>query len=389
MRAFNRVLGIDATARVAIVEAGATWADIQAAANPHGLAVAVQQSSNIFTIGGSIAVNCHGRDPRYGCLVDTVRSLALMLADGTVVRATRTENPDLFASTLGGYGLTGVVLSAEVALVEDCWLDRRIVALSMEAYVDSLNARMTGNTGTSAIQLHFGRPSIRSSDFLDRVLTVDYRGTESYSGDRPERLSDESRVGINRAMMSLSRSGETGKAVRWYLQESIAERPGSRMLVSRNNAMRPEVRFLDYRSARDTDILQEYFVPVDRLVVFMQGLKTVARNRINLLSVTLRIVRKDTTTALAYARGDLIAVVVYANVGRDVASQREASAWTQELVALSLSLEGVYYLPYQRWPTKEQFDACYPRSAEFRAIKKTWDPHGMFSNRWSQAYLGL
>ncbi|HEY7976049.1 MAG TPA: FAD-dependent oxidoreductase, partial [Ktedonobacterales bacterium] len=49
---------------------GATWKQVQAALSPHGRAVRVMQDSNIFTIGGSLSVNVHGKDSHYGSLIE-------------------------------------------------------------------------------------------------------------------------------------------------------------------------------------------------------------------------------------------------------------------------------------------------------------------------------
>ena len=48
------------------VEAGVTWSDLHRVLGPLMLAPMVQQSSAAFTIGGSLSVNCHSRDPRWG-----------------------------------------------------------------------------------------------------------------------------------------------------------------------------------------------------------------------------------------------------------------------------------------------------------------------------------
>lgn len=388
MRAFKRVVRVDAVRKTALVEAGATWDDVQRAANPLGLAVAVQQSSNIFTVGGSIAVNCHGRDPRYGCVVETLREVTLMLADGRVVKASRTENPELFAATVGGYGLTGVLLEAEIALEDDGWLDKRVTALALDEYGPWLMERVLAPPASQpTVELHFARPSVRSRDMLERVIIVDYLRAAGQAAPRRS-LRPERHIALNKAVMALSRTGETGKAIRWYLQESFADRPGSRQRISRNNAMRPEVRFLDYRARGNTDILQEYFVPLGEFAGLMRALKRVVpRHRINLLSVTLRTLRRDDVTLLGYARGDMIAIVLYINVPRSESGVRESTVWTRELVDLTLAAGGTYYLPYQRWPTREQFAACYPRAAEFIAVKKQWDADRRFNSRWAAQYL--
>jgi FAD/FMN-containing dehydrogenase len=93
---YCRVLHIDPSIRVMTVESGATWAHVQAAANQKDLAVEVMQSSNIFTIGGSLSVNVHGRDPHYGSLINSTIAFRLLTFDGIVKNVSRKENSQLF-----------------------------------------------------------------------------------------------------------------------------------------------------------------------------------------------------------------------------------------------------------------------------------------------------
>ena len=75
------------------------------------------QSQNIFTVGGSLSANAHGRDIRYGSLIDTVRSFRLLKADGEII--TVKPDDDLFTVVIGGYGLFGVILDVELSLTRD------------------------------------------------------------------------------------------------------------------------------------------------------------------------------------------------------------------------------------------------------------------------------
>jgi FAD/FMN-containing dehydrogenase len=115
MKGLNHV-ELDAQASTIRVGSGATWHQIQDAIHPE-FAVKAMQSTDIFTVGGSIAVNAHGMDHRAGALMDSIRSLSVMLADGSVVTASREENPELFRHVVGGYGLFGIVLEAELEVV--------------------------------------------------------------------------------------------------------------------------------------------------------------------------------------------------------------------------------------------------------------------------------
>ena len=74
------------------------------------------QSTDIFTVGGSIAVNAHGMDHRAGSVARTIRAMRVMLPDGTIQTASPTENTELFHLVIGGYGLFGIVLNATLEI---------------------------------------------------------------------------------------------------------------------------------------------------------------------------------------------------------------------------------------------------------------------------------
>ena len=71
MRGFNRIR-LDAERRVVTVQSGATWHDIQLQLHPR-FAVQAMQSTDIFSVGGSISVNAHGMDHRSGSVGQSVR----------------------------------------------------------------------------------------------------------------------------------------------------------------------------------------------------------------------------------------------------------------------------------------------------------------------------
>jgi decaprenylphospho-beta-D-ribofuranose 2-oxidase len=69
------------------------------------------------TIGGAVAADIHGKNHHVdGSIANHVRSMRVGLADGAVVTCSATEEPELFWATVGGMGLTGVVLDVDLAL---------------------------------------------------------------------------------------------------------------------------------------------------------------------------------------------------------------------------------------------------------------------------------
>src|SRR5207237_10295442 len=101
------------------VQAGAKWADVIPYLDQRGRSVEVMQSDNSFSVGGSLSVNCHGWQFGRPPIASTVESFRLMKADGAIVRCSRTENRELFSLVLGGYGLFGIILDADLRVVAD------------------------------------------------------------------------------------------------------------------------------------------------------------------------------------------------------------------------------------------------------------------------------
>src|SRR6186997_236678 len=117
MRGFNRIV-LNESARSLTVQPGATWHDIQNVLHPR-FAVQAMQSTDIFTVGGSISVNAHGMDHQAGAMAKSIKSLRVMLADGSLQTVSATQNKELFDLVVGGYGLFGVIVEAELTIADN------------------------------------------------------------------------------------------------------------------------------------------------------------------------------------------------------------------------------------------------------------------------------
>jgi decaprenylphospho-beta-D-ribofuranose 2-oxidase len=389
MRTFNHVHAIDTTALTITVESGATWDEVQRALAPRGLAIKVMQSSNIFTVGGTLSANAHGRDIDVTQVVEVVDSFHLLLASGEVATVSRTLNPELFSLVIGGYGMFGVILDVTLRVTRDELYEQRATSVD---YKDFPRYFFETVKRDSAIVFMLARPSIDPdpSSFLREIVVATWRHAPAdATGDFT--LTEEAHVRRDRFFFGLSRKFDWAKALRWSLQKKVELGAGRARLVSRNNSMRPPLaplEFLEYHSSRDTDIIQEYYVPVENFVPFMDKFRDIlVAGKLNVLSSTVRYVTPNATPVLAYAPDKpVFAIIQMSNVGLSAEAQAHAESVTQQLVDAAIQYGGTYYLTYQLYPKPEQFHRAYPRAGFAFERKRFYDPNEMFSSQFYQKY---
>ncbi|HEX6885629.1 MAG TPA: FAD-binding oxidoreductase [Planctomycetota bacterium] len=375
-------LRLDPAARVVTAQGGATWAEVLALADPHGLSVAVMQSNSVFTIGGSLSVNCHGWQPDHAPVASTVRALRLLTAEGELLRCTRTENAELFAAVLGGYGLFGVLLDAELELVPNAALRAERFVVPVADYVATLEAQVLGLEPRP--ELAFGRLDVTPGEgFLREAILTVFRAEP---GAVPAPLRPPGSRWLKRLVFRGSVGSDYGKELRWTLERRLG---GLRFrgLLSRNQLLDEDLAALENADPRGTDILQEYFLPPEHLLRFLETLRAaVPRHGVDLLNVTLRDVAADEDTLLRYADRPLLALVLFFHQERTAEADGRLGALTGELLDAALSLGGRHYLPYRLQATPEQFHAAYPRAAELFAAKRRLDPGERFVNKLYATY---
>jgi decaprenylphospho-beta-D-ribofuranose 2-oxidase len=109
---------VDAAAGTATVPAGVSIDDLLGVLVPRGFFVPVSPGTRSVTIGGAIASDIHGKNHHGdGSFGNHVLRMSLLVADGTVAELSPTDRPDLFWATIGGMGLTGIVLDATIRLL--------------------------------------------------------------------------------------------------------------------------------------------------------------------------------------------------------------------------------------------------------------------------------
>ena len=384
---FHRVLALDPKRKRITVESGITWDKVQEEISIHGLAVQAMQSDNNFTVGGSLSANAHGRDLHFSTVIQSVLGFRILLADGSIVSASRTANSELFRLAIGGYGLFGIILEVDLALEEDCVFRQSSRVMPIDELPGYFNRKIRRDP---AAEFFIARPSIAPRSFLNDTIVTVWRK----SAARPEnvfQLDHERNVRRDRFLFGLSRKYTGGKTIRWHAEKYISLHPADGGIVSRNNAMRPPVsaiKMFDYHSPYDTDVIQEFFVPLPQFASFMEDMRAILReSQTNLLGLTIRYVKQDTESFLSYApREEALAAVVYINEPISADGRATSNALIQRLTRLALQHQGTFYLTYLRDLELEDLRRAYPSIDSFFQAKHRFDPQNRFASRFFQAY---
>lgn len=387
LKRFNRVLSLDVPGKRITVETGITWDRVQEVINPAGLAVKAMQSDNNFTVGGSLSANGHGRDLQFSTIIQSVLGFRIMLADGSVLQASRTENAEVFRLALGGYGMFGIILEVDLELVENVVYQQSSEIMPLAAFPEYFARKVQGDPHA---KFFIARPSIAAKGFLDETIVTKWRSTPA----RPKnvfRLDHERNVRRDRFLFALSRKYDWGKTLRWRAEKYISLHPSGDGFVSRNNAMRPPVsaiKMFDYFSSVDTDVIQEFFVPVSRILSFLEAARDILHNSgMNLLGLTIRYVKADLESVLSYApREDAFALVLLLNEPLSPEGWARSNKLAERLTRLAVQNGGTFYLPYVREVEIEDLRAAYPNMDTFFQQKHRWDPENRFTSRFFEFY---
>jgi FAD/FMN-containing dehydrogenase len=379
MRTLNRILRIDVTERTITVESGVTWRQMQEAVDPLGLSPAIMQSFCNFTVGGSLSVNCHGDYVGLGPVIESVKSIRIIAADGAIRTASRTENADLFRAAIGGYGGVGAIVEATLDLAENTKLERLTHRMRIDEYAAWHRANVLANDD---VVLHhaviypdaYTNVAAEVATRTDRPLTID---------DRLPPMGPP--TAVERSVLGAVTHSPAGPFIHERIYDPLTTRPA---VVWRNYEAARDAYSLEPASReRTTYVLQEYFVPVDRLTAFVPRMAEIFRtHNANVLNVSIRHTRADPLSLLSWARGEVYSLVIYYAQATTEDARERVGHWTRELVDAALAEGGSYYLPYQIHATRVQFLAAYPQAPEFFQLKRRLDPDYKFRNRLWEAY---
>lgn len=379
----DRVLAFDPDTGVLRAEPGLSLSTLARLYLPRGYFTPVSPGTQFVTLGGMVASDIHGKNHHtQGTFGAHVREVVLLCGDGVVRTASRRENPELFAATLGGMGLTGVILEVEVTLARPptTWLFEEVQrhgslhdvfhALRAASAAWPMTVAWIDTTSRGAAR---GRGIVMAGRWAQPSEVPTGAPTPLWPGGIP--VPDVFPNGVmNHASISALNTAWYLKAPSATLQHVVPPHTFFWQLDLATDWNRGYGRrgFFQYQCVMPSD-LAVYGSLLDRFQA--------------LGGASFVTVFKDCGAEgeghLSFPRpGTTLAVDVPL---RDAAWAR---TFVRELNAIVLDHGGRVYLAKDAFTTRDEFHRMYPRADAFDAIRRRHDPEGRLQSAQSVRLFG-
>ncbi len=384
------VLDFDPAQGLIRIAAGTRWPalhaflEAQRDADGHGWAIRQKQSgADDFSIGGALAANIHGRGLDLRPFVDDIEAFTLVRPNGEIVQVDRERAPELFALAVGGYGLFGVVADITLRLVRRRMLERRVRLLYRAELIAAFDRAR--DEGAVCGDFQFAIDPTHD-DFLNHGVFACYHPLPEDTPATAAALHLQSDDW--RELLSLAHTDKREAFRRYsaFYLASDGQRYGSddhQFGVYLDGYHREIDQILGHVGS---EMITELYVPRADLDAFLgQVADDCRRHDVDVIYGTVRLIREDRETVLAWARRDWACVVLNLHVRHDAEGRRRLRADARRLIDRALGFGGSFYLTYHREARADQVRAAYPRLEEFMAAKRRFDPDGMLDSDWYRA----
>ena len=376
MTALNTVEQFDPVTGVIVCEAGVTMKYLVKRYLPEGIVPPVCPGTGYVTVAGAVAHDVHGKNhDKHGSFGDHVLWLDLLLPSGEIKRISMAQHADLFIATIGGAGLTGLIVR---------------VAFNM-LRID-----------TNAVKVHEQR--MDSLDpFIEALKIADSQST--FSVGWVDALAGGQRLG--RGILITAEPAESFRPVRKRMSINIPfDLPSwtlNRMSVSIFNT------FYYHRSGRERwsyADFERFVFPLDALLHWnrLYGSRGIYQFQCVIPHDCAIVVMREllTLTAASGCASPLAVMKTLSRKGRgyisfpmpgitlalDFPRNRRSTDLIKRLYEITLSNGGRIYLAKDQCLDSEQFRSMYPDADQFKQVLQEIDPDGVMQSDLSRR-LGI
>jgi decaprenylphospho-beta-D-ribofuranose 2-oxidase len=380
----NHFLDWDEAEGILECEAGVSLEEIISVFGPKGWLPMICPGTKFVTIGGAIANDIHGKAHHIdGSFVNCVLSFTILLADGSVVDASRSENADLFWANFGGLGLLGVILKARIRLrkIETTYFKTKSIAIKgLDHMLEALE--------------QYDHEYNYSVAWIDALAKGRRLGSGVLSLGNAARLDELPEKLRTRPL----RTHKTGKlAVPFFFPSFVLNGLSVRLLNK-------VIAFVQ-NSPKEFVHYEKFFFPLDAISDWNKGygkrgfiqyqfVIPEENGKKNLTEILEMIAGSHCTPFLNVFKrmGEGQGILSFPFSGYTLAIDfpvtKELLSFTPRLDAKVLSAGGRVYLGKDALLHENTFKAMYPQHEEWMTIKRKYDPGNRFSSNISRR-LGL
>jgi decaprenylphospho-beta-D-ribofuranose 2-oxidase len=377
-RHLNRMIAFEPTSGQLVAEAGVLLGDIIEAFLPRGWFLMVTPGTKFVTLGGAIAADVHGKNHhRDGSFRTCVDWIDLMGPDGYIRRCSPQDDATLFDHTLGGMGLTGIILRAAIRLrpVQTAWIRQTtITAPNLKAAMGSFEAAQDATYSVAWIDClatggHLGRSLVMLGEHAERTDLSLQQGRAPFNIPLKRKLS----VPIDLPAFTLN--SLTLQAFNAVYYRAKASKAGSHLVD-----------------------LDSYFYPLDAILGWnriygrkgfaqFQCVLPLERSEAGLTALLLEIAKTGSGSFLAVLKrlGAQQSAFSFPMEGYTLALDFPITSKTLALLArldqITIAHDGRFYLAKDSRMTSTVLRASDPRTADFQAHRKS----NGFTNRFRSA----
>ena len=388
-RSMNQIIDLDPEKGTVEAEAGIEWPDLvdgllrRQSNSPTAWSITSKQTgADKLTLGGAVSANAHGRKLDSGPMITGIESLTIVNSEADIIRCSRKENPELFSLVVGGYGLFGIVHSVTLRLERRHKIVRTVEVISAPDLIERLDDRIANGYTHGDFQFVTDE---KDPGFLTRGVCSCYKPVPAATAIKAdqETISD-------RTWEELVYLGHVEKKRAFELYSNFYLKTSGQVYWS--DLSQIGGYFEDYHKRIDermqspapaTEMITEIYVPRESLSDFLsEAAETLKQSGASMIYGTVRLIKKDEESFLAWANQDYACVIFNLHVVHTDAGIKQAASAFRSLIDLAIARDGSYYLTYHRWASKAQLMSCYPSFPDFLRKKIEYDPSELFQSEW-------
>ena len=376
----DRFLEFDSQTATLRAEGGASFAGIVSTFVPRGYFLPVAPGTKYVTLGGAIACDVHGKNHhRAGAISNFVDEFELLTASGKILNCSRDENAAAYWATLGGMGLTGVIVSAKLRLlpVESAYIETKYTRTpDLNATLSAFENAADAEYSVAWIDCLASGAALGRSVVIEGAHASHARAAQEIEGDVLA-LEVPKRKGVPVDLPNFILNPWT---VKKFNDLYYANHPTDSKLTSFESFFYQLDKVKDWNKIYGALGFVQYQcgLPLQNArAVLTQLLETIsASGQAAFLAVLKRMGAADDAPLGFPLDGYSLAL--------DLPMMPDTVEFCGRLDAITVAAGGRVYLAKDSTTTPDNFRKMYPRLPEFEAAKRHLDPDDRFASSLSR-----